>query len=240
MVKLITLSGDPVTGELVYPNEFSIKTKLSDKTMLINKNHIRNIIVREKNILNTADGRIIYTRKSLAAVEGNPNNWEVIINPWKAEKSTEGGFKFSHEMMTGENAIAILKNSEDYSDATTIEASMATITNTGTFNIYFRIQDLSNLYMFSLRPQETNPSVRIRFWKRQRGQWINLGTGSHFKFERNVDYKVKVVIEGDDFSGYIDERLIEKASDRSFNKGKIGFEAFSSKAYFKNIFIYKD
>jgi hypothetical protein len=239
-----------IGSDIIYINKPTLNKKnivdykVSGEKAKTNKKKEMNISTRDRN--STLNGEMPAKNKTIISgviindVEDDSNKWKVIVNPWGVSGTNIGGFIFGKGKMVGEDAIAIFNNSDAINNNIRIDLKMATVTNTGTFNVYFRIKDLSNLYMFSLRPQENNIGRRISFWKRKNDRWLMLGRGTPFQFSRGEEYSVRVDIKGNEFTGYINGDKVETVYDNSFNKGKIGVEAFSSKALFKNIVIKSD
>lgn len=100
--------------------------------------------------------------------------------------------------------------------------------------IFFRLQDENNYYRYGIQGE----TGVLSLYKRIDGQWRQLRTAP-FTPEKNKWYTLRVQVDGDRITCFIDNQRIMALNDSSFRHGGIGLGVLedSQKCEYKNIYV---
>jgi len=137
-------------------------------------------------------------------------------------------------VVTGSDGVGVLPDSDWQDEWTDYTAECKAQMQQGPDNmgIVIRYQNTTTYYMFSIM----NGRQQAEIWSRVNGNYTNEET-IEFPNDMNKWYKIKVVVEGDDFEFYIDDELITEWSDNKLKSGRVGVRTYSSVSHFDNVLI---
>ena len=109
--------------------------------------------------------------------------------------------------------------------------------------VVFRYQDPSHYYRFEMVSDPALHGPYVVFQKKDGGQVtelakINRGNQFHGQYATGTWYRIKVVVQGENFQAFVDDQPVLSAHDPSFATGSAGlFTWQQSAAFFDDILV---
>ncbi|WP_168119515.1 sugar-binding protein [Paenibacillus sp. HB172176] len=107
-----------------------------------------------------------------------------------------------------------------------LEAKLNNGSNDNTTGLYARYHDKNNLYALKISTKHDT----ITLSKSVSGTYTSLDSAS-VTLDTNTTYKLKLSVDGDQLTGYLDDVQLVSAVDSSFSSGKIGIGGYSKGNY---------
>ena len=168
--------------------------------------------------------------------DGNLDDWEGPDGCWKVENGECSGEYFNVPIGSNEIWIGDTKW-KDY----TIRCRMKFLALSGFVGISFRITGLNeDRYGFQINAVYPCQACNNTVW----GWKVFQGAGATlseiplpFNLSKDIWYDLKIIVEGDSFKFYIDEKLVNEFVDKSISSGKVGFYVGNEHAHFDDLIV---
>lgn len=100
--------------------------------------------------------------------------------------------------------------------------------------LVFRFVDANNFYEFMLRGGEHND---VYIQKKAQGTFTTISSVAHFNLPVDEWVNLKVIVNGDRFLGYVNDKLMVEATDKAFSSGSLGLSSPFTNNHFDDVAI---